>query len=167
MPELYERSCRILSRINLILAILGACVLAVVALIIFFEIMSRTFLGVSRLWVIEVAEYALVYLTFLGAPYLLEKNQHVAIDLIYDSVRPGARRILAIINSSLGGLLCLALAYAGLQVVLDQISTGVREASVMAPKKFWISMVFAPVMLLLALQFIDKVCRAATQSKEF
>lgn len=167
MPELYERSFRIISRINLILAILGAAVLSAVALIIFFEVFSRTFLGASRLWVIEVAEYSLVYLTFLGAPNLLEKNQHVAIDLIYDSVRSGPRRVLTLFNSAVGALICAALAVAGLQVVLDQVATGVRKASVMAPQKFWISLIFPPVLLLLALQFTDKLLRAIVQSREF
>ncbi|KIC11166.1 hypothetical protein RA19_07370 [Leisingera sp. ANG-M1] len=165
MPELYERSSRLLSRINLILAVLGACVLSVIALIIFFEVFSRTFLGVSRLWVIEVAEYGLVYLTFLGAPYLLEKNQHVTIDLIYDAVRSGPKLLLAVFNNTAGALLCLALAYAGLQVVLDQAATGVREASVMAPQKYWISLIFPGVMLLMALQFAGKLLRTIVQAK--
>lgn len=165
MSDLYERGCRMLTRINLLLAILGACTLCFVALIIFYEVISRNFLGASRLWVIEISEYALVYLTFLGAPYMLEKNKHVAMDLLINSLPRLSRQILTLLNNAMGILLCFWLAYAGFHVVQDQIETGVREVSVMAPPKYLISMIFPVVILLMALQFVDKFIRAIAPAR--
>jgi hypothetical protein len=51
-----------------------------------FEVTIRWLGGASQLWVIEVSEYALLFITFLGAPYLLAKNLHVVMDLVYDSL---------------------------------------------------------------------------------
>ena len=135
MPDWYERVGHFFSRCNLYFAVLGAIVLAAVTTLIFAEVALRTMFGSSRLWVIEVSEYSLVYLTFLGAPYLLEKNRHVVIDLVVDALKGGSRRTLLFLNEALGTVLCAILTYAGVVVVIDQIQSGIREATVMVPPK--------------------------------
>jgi len=66
------------ARINLICAVIGAALLSGIAAIICFEVVGRALGATSRLWVIEVSEYALLFITFLGAPYLLQLNRHVS-----------------------------------------------------------------------------------------
>ena len=74
------------SRINLICAITGAALLFGIAAIVCFEVLGRALGASSQLWVIEVSEYALLFITFLGAPYLLELNRHVIIDLLINGL---------------------------------------------------------------------------------
>ncbi|WP_323037770.1 TRAP transporter small permease [Pararhodobacter sp.] len=154
MPSAYDSVVRFFSRVNLWLAILGAGILFFAASIIFFEVVSRAVVGTSRLWVIEVSEYSLLYITFLGAPYLLEKNMHVTLDLLHLSLSLGWQAILRVINSVIGFAICVVLTKIGIDVMLDQIDTGVRATTVMAPPRYWITPALPLGMFLMAVQFL-------------
>ncbi len=156
MPTFYLATVRVFSRINLACAALGATILFGIAAIIFWEVVSRALLGTSSLWVIEVSEYALLFITFLGAPYLLEKNMHVVLDLVYDNLRPGLRRVAEVLNSLIGLGICATLTVVGIEVVLDQYSIGVRQTTVMAPYSFWITAAMPFGMALMAFQFFHQ-----------
>ncbi|WP_334064558.1 TRAP transporter small permease [Limimaricola cinnabarinus] len=160
MPSPYHRLQRLFSRLNLWLAILGACILFFAATIIFIEVVSRAFGAGSRLWVIEISEYSLLYITFLGAPYLLEKNMHVTLDLVYNSLSTGWKALAQLVNSIVGLAVCLVLAVVGIDVVLDQVETGVRATTVMAPPKYWITLVLPLGTFLMAVQFLFQAVAA-------
>jgi len=158
----YQSVVRLFSRLNLICAIFGASILFFIAAIIFMEVVGRAVTGSSQLWVIEVSEYSLMYITFLGAPYLLEKNRHVVLDILYNSVGPGWQRLAALFNAGVGLALCVVVTIVGIGVVIDQIGSGVRETTVMAPQSFWLTMAMPVGMFLLGFQFLDQGVRAAT-----
>jgi C4-dicarboxylate transporter, DctQ subunit len=165
LPLIYEKLSKLFSRLNLLFAGAGAFILFAITAFVFFEVMSRALLGTSRLWVIEVSEYSLFFLTFMGAPYLLEKNRHVVIDLVLNELAQRSKLNVSLFNGVLGALICVVLTYAGVEVVLDQFDTGVREATVMAPQKYWITAVFPIGMALMSFQFIDKIIRIISSGK--
>lgn len=148
------------SRVNLICAISGAALLFGIAAIVCFEVLGRALGAPSRLWVIEVSEYALLFITFLGAPYLLELNRHVVMDLLVDNLSGTKKRISQIINSLIGLLVCLVLTYIGVQVVLDQLELGTREVTVMRPLSWWITAAMPIGTGLMAVQFLDALIRS-------
>lgn len=150
---------RVLSRVNLFCAVLGAALLFMIAAIICFEVVNRWFGGASQLWVIEVSEYALLFITFLGAPYLLEKNLHVVMDLVFESLPGRWRLLLQLMNATIGFALCTVLAVVGVSVVLEQYELGVRLVTVMRPQSWWITAALPVGMSLMAFQFLDQVIR--------
>lgn len=150
---------RLFSRLNLICAILGAALLFFIATIICFEVTARALGGASRLWVIEVSEYALLFITFLGAPYLLEKNAHVLIDLVYNKFSGKIRMFVQILNSGIGFVCCAILTVVGVLVVIEQFSLGVREVTVMRPTSWWITASLPLGAGLMSVQFLDQVLR--------
>ncbi len=159
---LYQSVVRLFSRLNLICAVLGAGILFFIATIVFLEVVGRAITGTSQLWVIEVSEYSLMYITFLGAPYLLEKNRHVLLDLVFANLGPDWQRLAGVFNAAIGVALCMTLAVVGVGVVIDQIGTGVRETTVMAPRSYFLTMALPLGMFLLGFQFLDQGVRAAT-----
>lgn len=154
MLQIYDKATRLFSRINLICAIAGAAILTSVTAFVFFEVVSRATLGTSRLWVIEVSEYSLLFITFLGAPYLLEKNMHVTLDILHDHLGRRSKLLATLFNAAIGTTACLIMTVVGARVVLDQIETGVRVTSVMAPQSFWITAALPLGMGLMAFQFL-------------
>lgn len=142
------------SRLNLLLASVSAAVLLAATAAVFAEILTRFFFGKSLVWVVELSGYSLLYMTFLGAPYLLEKNRHVAIDILTESLRPRWRVPLAFAMALLGAAICLYSAWYGLLVTIDQYQFGSREATVLAPYSYLLTWVFPLGMLLLAIQFL-------------
>jgi C4-dicarboxylate transporter, DctQ subunit len=162
MPSLHDATMRLFNRINLACAILGASILFLIAATVVFEVFARALTGSSRLWVIEVSEYALLFITFLGAPYLLEKNMHVVLDLVVNNLPRGPRTILRLVNALIGLAVCAILTAVGIGVVLDQFSTGVREITVMAPRSWWITASLPLGAFLMAVQFLDQALRAVS-----
>lgn len=156
MSRIYDALQRILSRLNLICAILGAGLLFVIAAMVCFEVFTRALGGASRLWVIEASEYMLLFIAFLGAPYLLEKNRHVVLDLLYNNLRGRPRKLVQAINALTGLAVCAVLGWAGLEVVLDQFIEGTREVTVMRPLSWYISTAVPLGMILMAMQFLDQ-----------
>ena len=148
------------SRINLICAIIAAALLFGIAAIVCFEVLGRSLGAPSRLWVIEVSEYALLFITFLGAPYLLELNRHVVMDLLVDRLHGTNRQISQFLNSLIGLLVCLVLTYVGVGVVLDQLELGTREVTVMRPLSWWITAAMPIGTGLMAVQFLDTLIRS-------
>lgn len=147
------------SRINLACAILGAVLLFGIAAIVCLEVIGRALGAASRLWVIEASEYALLFVTFLGAPYLLEKNRHVVMDLLSERLSGAAQWVLQLFNAALGLAVCVILTVIGVQVVLDQLDTGVREVTVMRPLSWWITAAMPIGTALMAIQFLDALIR--------
>lgn len=159
MHSPFSKLSLLFSRINLICAILGAALLFFIAFIICLEVTGRALGGSSRLWVIEASEYSLLFITFLGAPYLLEKNMHVVLDLVYNSFQRRWRLIFQTINASIGFLVCAILTIVGIQVVLDQFDIGVREVTVMRPYSWWITAALPLGTGLMAVQFLEQLAR--------
>jgi TRAP-type C4-dicarboxylate transport system permease small subunit len=150
---------RVFSRLNLFCAVIGAVLLSMIAAIICFEVVIRWLGGASQLWVIEVSEYALLFITFLGAPYLLEKNLHVVMDLVYDSLSGRWRLILQLMNATIGFVLCAVLTVVGISVVIEQYELGVRLVTVMRPQSWWITAALPVGMALMTVQFLDQIIR--------
>ncbi len=150
---------RLFSRLNLICAILGAALLFLIAAIICFEVTVRALGGASRLWVIEVSEYALLFITFLGAPYLLEKNAHVLMDLLYNSFVGHTRLLVQGLNAAIGLVACAIITVIGVQVVIEQFQVGVREVTVMRPLSWWITASLPLGTGLMTVQFLDQLVR--------
>lgn len=142
------------SRLNLGLAWVSAAVLVAATALVFMEILSRLILDTSLVWVIEISEYALLYMTLLGAPYLLEQHRHVAIDLVTDALPARLRNALAVVMCGFGAAVCLACAWYGALVTLDQWRFGTLETTLLAPPSYLITGVFPLSMLLLAIQFV-------------
>ena len=151
---------RLFSLLNLACAIVGAALLFFIATIICFEVTVRALGGASRLWVIEVSEYALLFVTFLGAPYLLEKNAHVVLDLLYDNLIGRQRLFMQALNGAIGFAACAILTIVGIQVVLEQYDVGVREVTVMRPLSWWITASLPIGTSLMTFQFFDQIWRS-------
>ncbi|MCC6009010.1 MAG: TRAP transporter small permease [Rhodobacteraceae bacterium] len=148
------------SRINLLLAGVGAAALFGVTVAIFVEVVWRQVGGRSQLWVTEVSEYSLLYVTFLAAPYLLEHNRHVVMDVVLEQLATGAARVLSVLVAALGLAICLTLCWQGLVLVLDQYAMGLRRISVLAPRSWYILAAWPLGMGLMAVQFFDQLLAA-------
>ena len=63
-------------------AVAAALLLGVLALLVTGDVLARN-LGLGTLpWIIEVSEYSLPLATFLVAPWLLHRNEHVRLDVL-------------------------------------------------------------------------------------
>lgn len=105
--------------------LLSVCVLVICflligsMLIINLEIVTRYFLNRPVSWVVEMAEYSIFIIAFLGAAWLLKHGGHVRIDLLLERVNPRTHLILDIISSIIGAAVGLTLTWYGTLAAWD------------------------------------------------
>ena len=157
-----QRAAAWFDRLNRLLAA-AACVLLVgITLAVCTEIVTRAALDVSNPWLVELSEITLLYITFLGAAWVLGNDKHVALDLVLNHVGPAGARRLHCALSVLAGVCCFVVAWFGVLTVLDQYLNEIREPTIMAPRTFWITAVVPFGFALLGVQFLRRAVRAAS-----
>jgi TRAP-type C4-dicarboxylate transport system permease small subunit len=93
-----------LDRVAVGLAVLaGACFVAL-ALLICVDVANRNLKLLSIPWTVNVAEYLLYAMTFLGAPWVLLRGGHIVVDLLVQALRPAWSAVLQRV-ADLAGLL--------------------------------------------------------------
>ena len=75
-------------------------------------------------WLFTSAEYGLLYMTMLGAPWLVREKGHVHIELLTAALPEGPRRILSRLVAVLCVVVCAGLAIKGAELVQTNIARG-------------------------------------------
>ena len=73
-------------------------------------------------WLFTSAEYGLLYMTMLGAPWLVREKGHVHIELVTAALPDGARRIVSRGIAAACVMVSLILAWYGLELFLKNIA---------------------------------------------
>ena len=93
------------------LAVLAGALLCALVLLVCADVTSRTFHLVPMPWAPDFSEYALYGITFLGAPWVLREEGHIAIEILVERLAPRARRVARRAVELLGALVCAVLLY--------------------------------------------------------
>lgn len=75
-------------------------------------------------WLFTSAEYGLLYMTMLGAPWLVREKGHVHIELVTAALPARPRRILSRAVAAACVLVCSILAWKGAELVMTNIERG-------------------------------------------
>jgi TRAP-type C4-dicarboxylate transport system permease small subunit len=67
--------------------------MAVMATLVFMNVVSRYIFNHSIIWAEEVSQYLMVWVAFLGAGLALRQGRHVAIEILQDRLPSTARRM--------------------------------------------------------------------------
>jgi TRAP-type C4-dicarboxylate transport system permease small subunit len=107
MPE--SRFERYLVAINRAIIFL---MMAVMATLVFINVITRYLLNFSIIWAEEVSQYLMIWIAYLGAGLALREGRHVALEMLHDRLSaPLSRRV----RMAVGGLI---LAFLGWVTVL-------------------------------------------------
>lgn len=72
-------------------------------------------------WLFTSAEYGLLYMTMLGAPWLVREKGHVHIELVTAALTPALRQIVSRMVALGCVLVCVVLAWKGAELFLTNI----------------------------------------------
>jgi TRAP-type transport system small permease protein len=76
-----------------------ATALAIMAILVFGNVLLRYIFNTGITWSEEVSRYLFVWLTFIGAIGALKDNQHLGVDMLVKKLSPGARKIAFLISN--------------------------------------------------------------------
>ena len=145
---------RILDKIMEIFAFLAGLILAFILLSVCLEVFMRYFLNRPLQWVIELTEYALLYITFLGTAWLLKRGGHINVDIFLSLLSSRSRAGLKIFSSLIGIIVSFCLVWYGVAVSWEHFQDGIYNITLLEfPKAPLLAIIPIGSLILLA-QFI-------------
>jgi TRAP-type C4-dicarboxylate transport system permease small subunit len=147
--QTFERSIHFLS-------FLANVFIVVIFFLVIADVLSIFLFGKSISWALEVTEYLLVFITFLGTPLLLKEEKHVRFDLFIGAVKKKLRAWLEMMNSLIGCIACAAISYFSFVTMLNLHARGIKTETLLEiPRAFLIAVV--PVAFaMLSIQFFRR-----------
>jgi len=138
-------------------AFLAVLIIAFVLISVCLSVFMRYFLRNPIGWVVQTSQYSLVFLTFLGAAWLLKREKHVTMDLLTNHLSPGKKAMLGVVTSTVGALVCLVITLSSLRVTLDYFERQIYDYQVLEVPLGPIFAVIALGCLLLFIQFLRRI----------
>jgi len=140
-------------------AIAASLVIAFLALSVGAEVIVRN-LGLPAFgWTLEMCEYGLLVVTFLGAPWVLRRHEHISVDVLTRKVSPSVLRVLLTVSDLIATIACLLLAYYATQAAFHAwVKGSLLFKYLVVPQ--WIVLSVLPVgITLLAVEFLLRIWR--------
>ena len=83
---------KIIDRCIIALAGAAAVLMFIMMLAVCFAMASRYLFNKPFAFIIDYTAYSLVYITFLGAPWLLKLRKHISVDVLVETLPPSVSR---------------------------------------------------------------------------
>lgn len=150
----------VLTRLINLLAVVACLLLVAVMLATILKVALRGLFGIGVIGVDQLSGNALVYLTFLGAAWVLRREEHVTMDVVLAGVQDRMRRRLTVLNSLIGAAVCFALAYFSYHAIDVSIA---RQVVVVTELEMPRAIGLAPIPVgafLLGLEFLRRALAA-------
>ena len=139
-----------------VLGMLGVFILVFLLVFTNYEVVARYLLNRPLAWSLEIIEYGLLYLTFLGAVWLLRDEEHIRMDIVIERLRPSVRAWLNIITSAIAAIGCLIVTWYGVTACWGFYQKGQYFAAYLEPPK-WVIVGIVPIgTFLLFIQFLRR-----------
>lgn len=104
-------------------------------------------------WLFTSAEYGLLYMTMLGAPWLVREKGHVHIELLTAALPDGPRRLLSRAVAAACVLVCVILTWKGGELVMTNIERGDFDTRAYYYPRWLLTIAFPLAFGLMAIEF--------------
>jgi len=123
------------------------------------DVAARTFKLFATPWALDVSEYLLYAITFLGAPWVLREEGHIAIELVVERLPSRARAAARVASDALGALVCAVLLYYTCRALWRSYSANNLVYETFVFPEWYLYCLAPPVFLLLLLLFAGRLWR--------
>jgi TRAP-type C4-dicarboxylate transport system permease small subunit len=113
----------LLNVVNKALAIISGALLGLTALAIALDVIARSLAIQPPPWTIAGSEFVMLYVTVLGAPYMVRIKGHVFVEALIMNLPHGVRRVLEKLIYALCLVLSLFLAWFALGATINAFAT--------------------------------------------
>jgi TRAP-type C4-dicarboxylate transport system permease small subunit len=139
-------------------AVVAALLLGTAAALVTGDVVARN-VGLGTLpWILEVSEYVLPLATFLVAPWLLSRSQHVRLDALVTALPERTGRALDRVSDLIGIAVCAVFVVYGVRAVASSAQQGSLVIKSVVFPEWWL---YAPVPVCFALLAVEFVRRLA------
>lgn len=117
IPDLFDKAVDLL-------AVLGAIPILGIMIAITFSVILRYFLNLSLVGLVELCAMSLLFVTFLGSPWVLRRNGHTSMDVVIKQFRPRTRAFINMSTSLVCAIICFIMVWYGTQVFWTRFQKG-------------------------------------------
>jgi C4-dicarboxylate transporter DctQ subunit len=143
----------IFDRIIDFMAFLAGLLIVAAVLIVCVEICMRYFFRRPQVWTVEVCEYILFTLTFLGTAWLLKKGGHVNVDIVVEHLDKKSRRYLNLVSCGIGIFICGVITWFSMTAAWDCYTSGVVVTKTLTIQKYYFLLLITLGYFFLLLEF--------------
>jgi TRAP-type C4-dicarboxylate transport system permease small subunit len=131
MDRFFECIEKIVSVICKVFLFIASLMMAALVVIVCIDLALRYFLNAPLLWGTEVTEILLLYITFLGAAWVLKEDGHVVVDVLIGQSRGRTKKILMAFSYFFIIIVSGILVYYGFQATYDHYRRGVFNPTIL------------------------------------
>jgi TRAP-type C4-dicarboxylate transport system permease small subunit len=140
-----------------------AVLTAALTLAVVYEVVARYFFNRPTIWAVDFTEYALLYVTFLGAAWALRRGAHIRIEILTERLGPRPQLVLAVLVSVLGAGVSMVLMWQGAEVTWEAYSKGQAMLKAWRVPRWVLILPIAAGSLLLSLEFLRRAWNSFRQ----
>ena len=138
-----------------LLAMIALALIVFIWIAVCTEVVMRYLFNMPQVWVHELTEYSLLFITYLAAAWILSIEKHVSMEIIVDRLKPRTQAWLGVITSILAALACLILFWFSLQTTWEH--RGLYDPQMLELPKAPLLAVIPLGSLLLFIQFLRRI----------
>jgi TRAP-type C4-dicarboxylate transport system permease small subunit len=141
------------------LALVAAVLVVLLTLLIVCDVAARYLRWFSLTWALEASEYMLYAITFLGAPWVLREEGHIAIELVVERLPSRQRMRLRRLTDFLGASVCALLLLYACRVAWRSYQSGILVQKSFTFPEWYTFALIPPVMLILLCIYLRWIAR--------
>ena len=140
-------------------AVIAALLLVSMMLATVTKVVMRALFNHGILGIDQISGTMMVYITFLGAAWVLRRDGHVSVDIVVANLRPHVPRLVMFVSSLVGAAVCFLLTWFGTKAVLLSLERGILVAAeIEIPRA--VNLVVIPLgCFLLGVEFLRRAVR--------
>jgi len=148
----------IFDRILTISVFLTGVLVVFLMLSVSMEVALRYFFGRPTTWVTEISSYALLYIPFLAAAWILKEDGHVRMDFLLNKLNRKSQYFMNMLTSFVGATICFLLTCFGAKITIYFYEKGYRMASALRMPRYAVVAIIVFGSFLLFIQFLRMGC---------
>lgn len=131
---------------------LAAAIIGIVVVLVCWDVAGRNLGGMSLPWIVEVTEYSLPLATFLAAPWLMFRYEHVRLDLLATTLSPRNLARVERVAAAVCLLVSAVIVWYSIAVIIDARSIGAQVIKSLVFPEWWLFVLVPICFTLLGLE---------------
>ena len=144
----------VFDKFNNVLMAISAILVLLVTLAVAVDVFSRYIFNVTYVALFEISEYSLLWITFLGTPWVMRNNGHVRGDLVVSHLRKKPRAVLNFVASIISTITLSLLFVISARLNIKDFLTNYAMFGILQPPKWPLEIIIPIGFFLLALQML-------------
>ncbi|MBN2062837.1 MAG: TRAP transporter small permease [Deltaproteobacteria bacterium] len=163
--KFFSAADRVFDIIIKYLCYLAAAMLVLMALAISSDVIMRYAVNTPLKWVFEATEYALLFITFLAATWVLQKDEHVRLDAALNALGPKVRAIVEALTSFVMAVVCLVITWSSAHYTIYLFQNHITIQKYYTIPEFAVFFIVPVGFFLLFIQSLKRIYQYIGQSR--